>query len=152
MAVRIRLTRTGRKNLPAFRIAVFDGRTRRDGPALEVLGWFNPLNREAGRGFQVKADRLQSWVSRGARMTLALRELLTRQGVPLPTPPRTAAAKVPGPRAAAGKKPAAGKRPDDAWFARRKKKNAKRATRLAGREKKAAAAKAAAAAPAAAKA
>ena len=37
MSVRIRLTRTGRKNLPSYRIAVFDRRTRRDGPALEVL-------------------------------------------------------------------------------------------------------------------
>ena len=49
MAVRIRLKRTGRKNLPSFRICVFDGRTRRDGPPIETVGWFNPLMREAGK-------------------------------------------------------------------------------------------------------
>ncbi len=148
MAVRIRLTRTGRKNLPAYRIAVFDGRTRRDGPALEVLGWFNPLNREAGRGFLVRAERLQDWVSRGARMTLALRQLLLRQGVPVPVPPRTAAPKAAAPRKAEAT-PAPGKRPSPERLARLKRKEAKKASRKAWRGKKAAAARAAAAAPAA---
>lgn len=43
MAVRIRMTRYGKKNRPFFRIAVFDSRTRRDGRYLENLGLFDPL-------------------------------------------------------------------------------------------------------------
>jgi small subunit ribosomal protein S16 len=81
VAVRIRLTRTGRKNLPSFRISVYDAHTRRDGPALEILGWFNPLSREAGKGFKVDADRINSWVARGALVTEPVRALLRRQGV-----------------------------------------------------------------------
>jgi small subunit ribosomal protein S16 len=81
VAVRIRLTRTGRKNLPSYRIGVFDQHTRRDGPAIEIIGWFNPLSREAGKGFKVDADKITSWMSRGALLTEPVRHLLERQGV-----------------------------------------------------------------------
>jgi small subunit ribosomal protein S16 len=81
VAVRIRLTRTGRKNLPSYRIGVFDEHTRRDGPAIEILGWFNPLSKDAGKGFRVEAERLREWVGKGALPTLPLQQLLKRQGV-----------------------------------------------------------------------
>jgi small subunit ribosomal protein S16 len=60
---------------------VFDSRTRRDGPALEILGWFNPLNNEAGKGFKLDEESLKDWVSRGAVPTVPVRSLLTRQGI-----------------------------------------------------------------------
>jgi len=147
VAVRIRLTRTGRKNLPSFRIAAFDGRTRRDGPALEVLGWFNPLSKEAGKGFKVRTDRLEHWIRHGALMSMAVEELLGRQGVVLPAAPAKPAA------APAAKKKAAaptGRRPamDPADKARRLRRNAKKASRKAWRAKKVAAAGTAAAAAA----
>ena len=148
MAVRIRLTRTGRKNLPSFRIAAFDGRTRRDGPALEVIGWFNPLSKEAGKGFKVRADRLEHWLRHGARLTMAVEELLGRQGVAIPAAP----ARPEAPRATSKKKAAApaGRRPamDPADKARRLRRNARKESRKAWRAKKAAAAGAAAAKPA----
>ena len=148
MAVRIRLTRTGRKNLPSFRISAFDGRTRRDGPALEVLGWFNPLSKEAGKGFKVRTDRLEHWLRHGALMTMAVEELLGRQGVVLATP----AAKPEAARPAKAKKAATpeGRRPamDPADKARRLRRIAKKASRKAWRAKKVAAAGAAAAAAA----
>ena len=163
MAVRIRLTRTGRKNLPSFRIAAFDGRTRRDGPALEVLGWFNPLSKEAGKGFKVRTDRLEHWIRHGALLSMAVEELLGRQGVVLPAAPAKlpgvghpqGARRVPGDPAAPAaktKKAAApaGRRPamDPADKARRLRRNAKKASRKAWRAKKVAAAGTAAAAAA----
>src|SRR5438552_2320087 len=42
MSVRIRLTRTGKKNEGYWRIAVFDSRTRRDGRYLENTGAYDP--------------------------------------------------------------------------------------------------------------
>ncbi len=81
MAVRIRLKRTGRKNLPSYRIGVFDEHTRRDGPAIEILGWYNPLSRDVGKGFRVEAERLREWVGKGALPTLPVQQLLRRQGV-----------------------------------------------------------------------
>lgn len=137
MAVRIRLKRTGRKNLPSFRICVFDGRTRRDGPPIEILGWFNPLMREAGKGFKVQSDRVEHWIGRGAKMTLAVTQLLGKQGVKLNLPAKA-------PAAASGKPPAKRKsragKPDPKKVERRKRKLLKRASRRAHLVKKAAAA------------
>lgn len=153
MAVRIRLTRTGRKNLPSFRIAAFDGRTRRDGPALEVLGWFNPLCKEEGKGFKVETARVEDWIRRGARLTMAVEELLERQGVKLALPAPAPAPAKPGktaPAKKAAKGPAARhEKMDPEVKARRLRRLAKRASRKAWLAKKAAG-KAAAAAPAAA--
>ena len=147
MAVRIRLTRTGRKNLPSYRIAVFDGRTRRDGPALEVVGWFNPLNRDPDKGFKVESDRLQHWVNRGALMTLAVRQLLHRRSVPIPVAATTAVAAAPAAKSAAkapaGKRSAAANAYIKARTARLTKKKAKQASRRAWKVKKLAAAAAA---------
>ena len=43
MAIVIRLSRQGRRNRPHYRLGVFDRRTRRDGPPIEYLGHYNPL-------------------------------------------------------------------------------------------------------------
>ena len=139
MAVRIRLKRTGRKNLPSFRICVFDGRTRRDGPPLEVVGWFNPLMREAGKGFKVESERIEKWIGKGAKMTLAVTQLLHRQGVKLAMPVKAAVEKAAKPAAKAApakRKPATAA--DKAATERRKRKLAKRETRRALAAKKAA--------------
>lgn len=152
MAVRIRLKRMGRKNLPAYRIGVFDGRTRRDGPALEIVGWFNPLMNESGKGFKCETDRLEDWIRRGAKMTLAVTQLLDKQGVKLAAPPaKPAKEKKPAKAAAkpADKGAAQRTKPDPEAVARRKRKLAKRESRRAWKVKKLAAAAKAAAAPAA---
>lgn len=65
MAVRIRLTRTGRIHRPFYRIGAFDSRTRRDGEALEYIGYYDPM---LSTGTRVKLDkeRAEAWVSKGA--------------------------------------------------------------------------------------
>lgn len=75
MAVRIRLTRTGRKNLPLYRIAVYDGRTRRDGRYLENLGTYNPKEKPEKK-IQIDLDRYNFWVKNGALPTEALGRIL----------------------------------------------------------------------------
>ena len=40
--VRIRLARAGRKHVSHWKIGVFDQRTRRDGKAIEYLGYYDP--------------------------------------------------------------------------------------------------------------
>ncbi len=106
MSVRIRLTRTGRKNLPQYRIAVFDRHTRRDGPALEILGWYNPLTKEAGKAFSLDAERLKAWVGQGAQVTLPVGQLLKRNRIAWARP-----AKARPERNRRAKKAAAGKNP-----------------------------------------
>ena len=75
MAVRIRLTRIGRKHAPFYRIAVYDGRTRRDGAYIEKLGTYNPRKKPEQK-IQMKQDRFDYWVSKGAKPTEALEKIL----------------------------------------------------------------------------
>jgi small subunit ribosomal protein S16 len=42
MAVRIRLTRTGKKKQPSYRVVVADGRAPRDGRYIEQIGRYDP--------------------------------------------------------------------------------------------------------------
>ena len=42
MAVRIRLTRLGKKKQPAYRVVVADGRAPRDGRYIEQIGRYDP--------------------------------------------------------------------------------------------------------------
>lgn len=69
MALAIRLRQQGRRNHCVFRVVVMDARSRRDGKYLEELGWYNPYEAEADRGLNIKADRIQHWVSQGAQMS-----------------------------------------------------------------------------------
>ena len=42
MAVKIRLTRLGRKKLPFYRIIVADVEAKRDGKFLDIVGTYDP--------------------------------------------------------------------------------------------------------------
>lgn len=81
MAVRIRLSRTGRRNLPLWRIAVFDGRTRRDGRYLENLGTYDPRKATPQEKVKLDRERYDRWISRGARPTEALERILKHAGL-----------------------------------------------------------------------
>lgn len=80
MAVRIRLTRTGRKNDPQWRIAVFDSRTRRDGKYLEKIGLYDPKAKKADLKVKLDQERYQHWVSKGALPSDSLERLLKHCG------------------------------------------------------------------------
>ena len=80
MSVRIRLTRTGRKNDPYWRIAVFDSRTRRDGRYLENLGTYDPKEKKPEAKVRIDLERYQHWVSKGALPSDSLARLLNHTG------------------------------------------------------------------------
>lgn len=79
--VRIRLSRVGRKNRPFFRINVFDGRTRRNGPIIEKLGWYDPLVKDEAKKYSVNAERARYWISVGAQVTETVASIFKKQGV-----------------------------------------------------------------------
>ncbi|KKR97332.1 MAG: 30S ribosomal protein S16 [candidate division TM6 bacterium GW2011_GWE2_41_16] len=72
MAVKIRLSRVGRKHVPFYRIVAIDERRKRDGGSLEVLGTYNALTREI---IQYHAERIQAWVAQGAIKTDAVKKI-----------------------------------------------------------------------------
>lgn len=77
MAVRIRLTRVGRKHIPLYRICVFDALTRRDGSYLESLGSYDPRQPKIENKVRIDKERYDHWVSKGALPTEALERVLT---------------------------------------------------------------------------
>jgi small subunit ribosomal protein S16 len=65
LAVRIRLTRVGATKRPAYRVVAIDKQRARDGRALEILGFYDPLTDPAT--VKLDADRIKAWVSKGAQ-------------------------------------------------------------------------------------
>lgn len=63
MAVKIRLSRIGKKHAPFYRIVAVDSRKKRDGACLENLGTYNPLNKQF---VQFHEERINYWLSVGA--------------------------------------------------------------------------------------
>lgn len=76
MAVRIRLARYGTKKKPFYRIVVADQESPRDGRYLEVVGTYAP--RDKAKRCEIKRDRIQYWLQKGARPTVTVGELLKR--------------------------------------------------------------------------
>lgn len=64
MAVRIRLSRVGATKRPSYRVVAIDSRRPRDGRALEILGFYDPLTEPAT--VRIDTSRYADWVSRGA--------------------------------------------------------------------------------------
>jgi small subunit ribosomal protein S16 len=74
LAVKIRLARTGRKNVSRFRIVAIDGPTQRDGKFLEILGNYNPQKNP--KQFTVDTERVAYWIEKGAVVSETIHNLL----------------------------------------------------------------------------
>jgi len=76
MAVKIRLTRLGRKKMPYYRIVVADVEAKRDGKFLDIVGTYDPLKDPAEITFD--SEKLQSWLDQGAKPTQTVRSLIVK--------------------------------------------------------------------------
>ena len=76
MAVKIRLTRMGKKKNPFYRIVVADERTRRDGAPIDEIGYYDPMTNPAN--VKIDADKATKWLSNGAQPTDTVRSLLKK--------------------------------------------------------------------------
>jgi small subunit ribosomal protein S16 len=85
--VAIRLRRAGSKKRPFFRVVVTDSRAARDSSFVEILGHYNPRTKPAL--VDVKQDRVDFWLKKGAQpsdtvRTLIKRHLTVKPAVPVP--------------------------------------------------------------------
>ena len=69
MAVKIRLKRLGRTHRPYYRICIMDGRSPRDGKAIEEVGTYDPMIPDVDKSVTMKSDRIDYWLSVGAQPT-----------------------------------------------------------------------------------
>ena len=78
MAVKIRLTRTGKKKQPSYRVVVADSRSPRDGRYIEQIGRYHPLQEPSE--IVIDNERAAYWLSVGAQPSDAVRKLLEISG------------------------------------------------------------------------
>ena len=79
MAVKIRLTRMGKKKSPFYRIVVADQRSRRDGAPIEEIGYYNPMTNPAD--IKIDAEKATKWLNNGAQPTDTVRALLKKNEI-----------------------------------------------------------------------
>lgn len=72
MAVKIRLSRIGKKHAPFYRIVAVDSRKKRDGAFLEDLGTYDVLGTKL---VTFHEDRIKYWISQGAQATDSVKKI-----------------------------------------------------------------------------
>ena len=77
MAVKIRLTRGGRKKQPFYHVIAADARSPRDGRFIEKLGFWNPIKKE----LKWDAERVNYWLGTGAQPTETVSKLIIKEGL-----------------------------------------------------------------------
>lgn len=78
MAVKIRLSRLGKKHRPYWRIVALEERGKRDGAFLEDLGTYDSIKHQA---LQLHTDRIKSWIEKGAQCSPAVIRILKTYAV-----------------------------------------------------------------------
>lgn len=73
----IRFQRVGRRNDPAFRVVVTERRSKPKTSGIEQLGSYHPKTKET----HLKADRILYWLSKGAKASPRVHNLIISKGV-----------------------------------------------------------------------
>ena len=74
METKIRLSRTGGKKKPFYRIVVSGVTSKRDGKFIDILGSYDPA-KGIGKAL-VNKERVQHWIGRGARPTDIVKQIM----------------------------------------------------------------------------
>jgi small subunit ribosomal protein S16 len=77
--VKIRLTRTGAKKKPSYRIVAADSRAPRDGAFLEILGYYDP--KADPEIVVINEEKALKWLINGAQATKGTERLLVKMGI-----------------------------------------------------------------------
>jgi small subunit ribosomal protein S16 len=72
----IRLSRTGARKQPHYRVVVIEKERARNGRPVEVVGTYNPRTNPAT--VELKRDRVEYWVSKGARMSDRVSKIMSQ--------------------------------------------------------------------------
>jgi len=79
MAVKMRLTRIGKKKAPFYRIVVADARSPRDGRFIEQVGTYDPSKEPSE--IKLDAEAAKKWLENGAQPTAQVAKILKIMGV-----------------------------------------------------------------------
>jgi small subunit ribosomal protein S16 len=72
----IRLSRTGARKQPHYRVVVIEKERARNGKPVEVVGLYNP--RTSPASIELKRERIDYWVSKGAKMSDRVSKIVSK--------------------------------------------------------------------------
>nr|YP_010485239.1 ribosomal protein S16 [Sargassum fulvellum]QXI87134.1 ribosomal protein S16 [Sargassum graminifolium]QXI87273.1 ribosomal protein S16 [Sargassum graminifolium]QXI87690.1 ribosomal protein S16 [Sargassum feldmannii]UVW81033.1 ribosomal protein S16 [Sargassum fulvellum] len=75
--LKIRFKRSGRKKQPFYKIVVMDVKTKRDGKALEELGFYNPITKT----LNINCERTIIRLKNGVQPTEVVKNLLRKSSI-----------------------------------------------------------------------
>lgn len=67
--------------MPRWRIGVFNQPDRRDGKAIEYLGYYNPTSDDPEQRLSVDTEKAKEWIDNGAQPTNTVSNLLEEAGM-----------------------------------------------------------------------
>lgn len=82
--LKIKLARFGKKGQPHYRIVINEGKDKRDGSYVELLGTYAPT--QTPKSLELNVEKYDSWIKKGAQPTETVAALYTRfkSGNPFP--------------------------------------------------------------------
>ena len=72
----IRLSRTGARKQPQYRVVVIEKERARNGRPVETVGTYNP--RTSPASIELKRERIDYWVSKGAKMSDRVSKIVSK--------------------------------------------------------------------------
>jgi len=73
--LKIRLSKTGKRNAPSFRIVVSEASSKRDGKHIDIIGHYNPAQKKDY--FSYSKERYKEWIKNGAKPTNAVLQIIS---------------------------------------------------------------------------
>ena len=70
--IKIRLSKTGAKNSPSYRVVAIDSKKKNEGLSLEVLGQYDPVKKHG----VIDKEKLKKWVNLGAQVSPTVKKLI----------------------------------------------------------------------------
>ncbi len=76
MAIKIKLTRIGKRNDPKYRIIIAEEHSKRDGKYIDKIGFYDPIKNP--HILDIDMEKLKDWIKKGAKFTQGTKRLLEK--------------------------------------------------------------------------
>lgn len=72
--LKLRLKKMGRKRQPSYRLVIMENKNRRDGRAIDEVGYYNPITKESF----FNSEKIIKWLENGVKPTDTVKGLLKK--------------------------------------------------------------------------
>jgi small subunit ribosomal protein S16 len=74
--LKIKLSRTGKRDQARYRIVVSEAKSKRDGKFVDMIGYYNPETQPSL--IEVDSEKYQNWIKKGAQPTKTVEHLFQK--------------------------------------------------------------------------